>query len=53
MLTPVQDPDSVLPSIARALGLHEAGSRPLIESLLYVTRARRLLVVLENFEQVV
>jgi non-specific serine/threonine protein kinase len=52
-LAPVRDPASVLGAVARALGLLDAGSRPLPERLVdALAQRRRLLVVLDNFEQV-
>jgi predicted ATPase len=51
-LSPVSDPDSVLPTIGRALGLKEAGERPIEELLLDFARDKRALLVLDNFEQV-
>jgi predicted ATPase/DNA-binding CsgD family transcriptional regulator/tetratricopeptide (TPR) repeat protein len=51
-LAPVRDPDLVLPAVAQALGLSDLGGRPLAERLPEVVRERRLLLVLDNFEQV-
>jgi predicted ATPase/DNA-binding CsgD family transcriptional regulator len=51
-LTPVREAVSVLPTIAFALGLSETGSRPLPERLHDYLRERSLLLVLDNFEQV-
>ncbi|HET8522385.1 MAG TPA: NB-ARC domain-containing protein, partial [Thermomicrobiales bacterium] len=52
-LAPIHDPDLVAPTIAQALGVQEVGGRPLIEGLGASLRDRRLLLVLDNFEQVV
>jgi predicted ATPase/DNA-binding CsgD family transcriptional regulator len=52
-LAPVRDPGLVLSEIARALELQDAGDRPLAERLKSVLRDRELLLVLDNFEQVV
>jgi predicted ATPase len=52
-LTPVRDPDLVLPEIARALELQDAADRPLPDRLRAVLRGRDLLLVLDNFEQIV
>jgi predicted ATPase len=52
-LAPVRDPALVLPTIAPALGVREAGDRPLRDRLLARLRQRTLLLVLDNFEQVV
>jgi non-specific serine/threonine protein kinase len=51
-LAPIRAPDLVLPTIAQALGLAEAGDRPLAERLLGYLRERHLLLALDNFEQV-
>ncbi|GIK37557.1 MAG: hypothetical protein BroJett011_13900 [Chloroflexota bacterium] len=51
-LAPVSDPDLVLAAIAQALGVHEAGSRPFIETLKSYLHKRQLLLILDNFEQV-
>lgn len=52
-LAPLRDPGLVLPTIADALGIGEQGGRPRLELLKAGLRARRLLLVLDNFEQVV
>ncbi len=41
------------PTIAQALGVREAGDEPLVERLTAFLRDKRLLLVLDNFEQVV
>lgn len=51
-LTPVRDPELVLRSLAAAVGLLDIGSRSLIEVLKATLEERRMLVVLDNFEQV-
>ena len=51
-LSPVRDPALVLPAIARVLGVHDAGGRPLAEVLAASLRPRQLLLVLDNCEQV-
>ncbi len=51
-LAPVSDPDLVLATVARTLGLTEAGSRPLVEVLLDYVAERRMLLLLDNFEQI-
>ena len=52
-LAPVDDCELVPSVIARSLGVRDAGDRTLRESLRVATRERRLLLVLDNFEQVV
>ena len=49
----VRDADLILPEIARALDLPDAGDRTLAERLRAVLRDHDLLLVLDNFEQVV
>jgi predicted ATPase/DNA-binding CsgD family transcriptional regulator len=52
-LAPVSDPDLVVPTIAQALGIKEAGGRPVLKMLQAYGRDKRLLLLLDNFEQVV
>ena len=52
-LAPVQDATLVLPAIAQALELKEGGSRPLLESLQVLLRDKELVMLLDNFEQVI
>ena len=52
-LAPVSDSDLVVPTIARALGIKEVGEGPLPELLQASLRDKRLLLLLDNFEQVV
>jgi predicted ATPase len=52
-LAPVRDPALVLPTIARALGVRDRGARPLPDHLSALFEDRRLILVLDNFEQVV
>ncbi|MDP9383498.1 MAG: helix-turn-helix domain-containing protein [Chloroflexota bacterium] len=49
-LAPIADPSLVVPTIARTLGLAEAGARPIAETLVEHLRGRRMLLVLDNFE---
>jgi predicted ATPase/class 3 adenylate cyclase len=51
-LSAVRDTESVLASIARAIGLSEAGDQSLLEDLKRQLRHQRMLLVLDNFEQV-
>ncbi|MCC6174426.1 MAG: hypothetical protein IT305_03890 [Chloroflexi bacterium] len=51
-LAPIRDPDLVAPTIGQALGIHEVGSRPVLESLTAFLGERRLLLLLDNFEQI-
>jgi predicted ATPase len=49
----VRDADLMFPEVARALELPDAGDRPLAERLRAVLRDRELLLVLDNFEQLI
>jgi predicted ATPase/class 3 adenylate cyclase len=51
-LDAISDPDLVAPAIVSALGLREAGDRPAEEQLRDNLAHRELLLVLDNFEQV-
>ena len=52
-LSPVVDPGRVIPEIAATLGIREGGwERPIHESLEDHLRERTLLLVLDNFEQI-
>ena len=51
-LAPVSDPDLVIPTIARTLGMQEAGITPIQMVLRESLRTRRLLLLLDNCEQV-
>jgi hypothetical protein len=52
-LAPMSDPDLVVPTIAQTLGIKEGGGRPLLELLQASVQEKRLLLLLDNFEQVV
>jgi predicted ATPase/transcriptional regulator with XRE-family HTH domain/Tfp pilus assembly protein PilF len=52
-LAPLADPALVVTSIAQALGLKETAGQPLGEFLRQHLEERRLLLVLDNFEQVI
>ncbi|MDP8923981.1 MAG: tetratricopeptide repeat protein, partial [Chloroflexota bacterium] len=51
-LAPISDPLLVAPSIAEVLGLPESTDRPIVEGLQDYLRDRRVLLMLDNFEQV-
>jgi len=51
-LAPISDPALVVATIAQTLGVKERGSRPLLERLTDELREQRLLLLLDNFEQV-
>jgi predicted ATPase/DNA-binding CsgD family transcriptional regulator len=52
-LAPISDPALVPSAIAHALGVREAGDEPLVDRLKAMLRDKDLLLVLDNFEQVV
>src|SRR6266571_101741 len=52
-LAPIRDPDLVMPTIARALGIQETVGRSLIEQMQAELSEKHLLLVLDNLEQVV
>src|SRR2546421_2906710 len=52
-LAPVSDPSLVVPAIAQALDLKETGDQPLLDILKMSLRDKQLLLLLDNFEQVV
>src|SRR5947209_1586292 len=52
-LAPVSDSNLVMAAIAQTLGVWEAGDRPLLTQLQAYLRDRYLLLLLDNFEQVV
>src|SRR5687768_5861870 len=51
-LAPIGDPDLVVPTIAQAVGVRDAGSRPVLETLQEYLREKWLLLLLDNFEQI-
>ena len=52
-LAPLSDPALVAATIARTMGVTEAGGQPLLESLTAYLRPKHLLLLLDNFEQLV
>lgn len=52
-LSPVQEPEMVLPAIASRLGMAPAPDRPLIDVLAVALKDRVFLMVLDNLEQVI
>jgi predicted ATPase/DNA-binding CsgD family transcriptional regulator len=52
-LAPLRDPELVAPTIAQALGVSESGETRLEERLTRLLRNERLLLLLDNFEQVI
>ena len=51
-LAPLRDPTLVVPTIAQALGVDEVAGEPLLDRLRAALREQQLLLVLDNFEQV-
>src|SRR6266566_2485454 len=51
-LAPIRDADLVLPTIAQALGLREGAAGSFLDLLQAVLRDKHLLLVLDNFEQI-
>jgi predicted ATPase/class 3 adenylate cyclase/DNA-binding XRE family transcriptional regulator len=51
-LAPISDPALVVATIAQTFGVKESGSRPLLESLKDELRKQQVLLLLDNFEQV-
>jgi predicted ATPase/transcriptional regulator with XRE-family HTH domain len=52
-LAPISDPTFVASTLAQVLGVREVSGQPLVEGLKAFLRAKRILVLLDNFEQVV
>ena len=52
-LAPISDSAFVVPTIAQTLALKETGEQPLLDLLKAYLREKRLLLLLDNFEQVV
>jgi predicted ATPase/class 3 adenylate cyclase len=52
LLAPISDPALVPATIARALGLREATDRPIVDTLTDHLRERQVLLLLDNFEQI-
>jgi predicted ATPase/class 3 adenylate cyclase len=51
-LAPISDPALVPSPIAQALGVRDVGSRPIVDALKEHLRSRSVLLLLDNFEQV-
>ena len=51
-LSAVHDPKRVPNRIAQALGVRDTGDAPIVDNLVTALRDRRILLVLDNFEQV-
>lgn len=51
-LAPITDPKLVTPAIAQTLGVQESGGEPILEALKRHLAGRKMLLVVDNFEQV-
>src|SRR5207248_2452541 len=51
-LAPIRDPGLLASSIAQTLGVREVGGRLILESLKQYVREKQMLLVLDNFEQI-
>lgn len=51
-LAAIRDPAQVAPAVARALGLQDLGTQPAAQRVRAALRAKRLLLLLDNLEQV-
>jgi predicted ATPase/class 3 adenylate cyclase len=51
-LTPIRDPEAVPAAIARVVGIRETSDQSLLEELKEQLRAKTMLLLLDNFEQV-
>src|SRR5258706_7708632 len=52
-LAPISDPNLVTSTLAQTLGMKEGGGQPLVEHLKEYLRPKQILLLLDNFEQVV
>ena len=52
-LAPISDPDLIVTTIAQVLGIKEVGGQSPLASLKEYLRDRQMLLVLDNFEQIV
>ncbi len=51
-LAPLSDPSLVVPTIAQSVGLQDVGGRPVRDALVDYLSDKRLLLLLDNFEQI-
>jgi len=52
-LAPITDSAHVAPTIAQALGVHEASGEPIVSRIAALIEDRHYLLMLDNFEQVI
>ena len=53
VLASITDPKIVISTIAQTLGVKESGDKPIIEVLKNYLRGKKMLLVIDNFEQVI
>jgi predicted ATPase len=51
-LAPIREPEAVLTTLARTVGIRESSDRPLLDELKEQLQSKAMLLVLDNFEQV-
>ena len=51
-LAPIREPEAVLTTIARTMGIRETSDQPLLEQLKRQLQSKDILLLLDNFEQV-
>jgi predicted ATPase len=51
-LAPIREPEAVLTTIARTIGIRETSDRPLLDELKRQLQSKAMLLLLDNFEQV-
>ena len=52
-LAAISDPELVVPTIAHTLGIQETGGQPILQSLKNYLQDKGILLILDNFEQVI
>jgi predicted ATPase/transcriptional regulator with XRE-family HTH domain len=52
-LASIRDPDLLVPAISHVLGVREVGNQPLLDSLKHHLHGKQILLLLDNFEQII
>jgi predicted ATPase/transcriptional regulator with XRE-family HTH domain len=52
-LASIRDPDLLIPAISHVLGVHEIGNQPLLDILKHYLHGKQMLLLLDNFEQII
>lgn len=52
-LAEVSEPDLLVSKVAKQLGIREGGSRPLLASVRNYLRDKQILIIMDNFEQII